>query len=662
MEEDNNIDSNPITPAGTGARSTPTTPRGQISSPSDIGSPNPFSGDEDDNTSVSSSESETLGVVIPTKSKQDLSLKIDEIRRSKDNFPLAEGEKSVRLRPRSSSVNGGQQEKEKDTNNNNNNNNNNTSNQNIEEIITVSGGSRTPRNPMVDLTSTIKKSDSDSSIEVDEDDEDEEDYDENDDDADNDTIKNEKGHTEMHELSEDKIKGQKERDEAKKINNRRLQLHWATHLAEVSLEYGKVTIVALVACIIMIILAYGFSTQSWIKRGNGTTDYFYKNSVTVLTSTFFIIGLAIFTGIQFWAVFGMKRMLQTKFYLWVVAAIGLFLVVPWGMNAGDQSYWYWLGDVLLLIIGYTGLCFVMGYVGKSYQTNPERIKNGFAFLGTELLVSACALAYGMFLIQLYSNFSNVSKIAWRLLVHPIYFEIFMMIPVRLLVTKQMERKGVNIMHSLAVVHAQAHISTLGRMMISTINQTEFTIVSVLLLNIGKLVFRSSVQLRDRLASNMISKITHHEHKESKKFVRAVGMYTEMIMENSSIPASAFTMWVFYDNRGLFFFPYPDGGTFTLGEAALNSFIQLIGAFVFDIITLWINERYFGLPLERAWKKMRENWAPFFGFLIYGIATMGMGGIIWMACKLPRFVTCSSHDVCSCKFVEDCQEFIDTRLS
>ncbi|KYR02398.1 putative transmembrane protein [Tieghemostelium lacteum] len=470
---------------------------------------------------------------------------------------------------------------------------------------------------------------------------------------------------EMRELSLDKITIDKERQHNKEMDKRRNSLPYNKHLLEILVDYSQSLFIALLGAIFCMILAYAFSTPDWILKNNGTVDYFNTKTVTFLISFFFIMGLALFTFIQFISVYGIKRMLVTKFYLWVFGVIGLFLVVPFTMWSGGEPFWFWLGDIILLLIGYTGLCFVMGWVGKSYQTLRERRNNGLAFLGTEVLVSATALVYGMFLIQLYSQFSNTAKIAWRLIVHPIYFEILMMIPVRMLVTRQMEKKGVNIMHTLAVVHAQAHISTLGRMMISTINEYTLTIVSVLLLNIGKLAFRSSVHFRDRAAGIVINKVTGAKQKETKKFVRAVGLYTEMIMENASIPASAFTMWAYYNVRGLFFFPYPsqDGVDvpFTLGEATINVAIQLGFAFVFDFLTLYINERYIKLPLDRAWRKMKGKWLPFFGFLLYGVGTMGMVGVIWMACKLPRFLSCSNLDICTCKFVKDCDDFAINKL-
>lgn len=49
--------------------------------------------------------------------------------------------------------------------------------------------------------------------------------------------------------------------------------------------------------------------------------------------------------------------------------------------------------------------------------------NGFFFLIAEVLVSVTALAYGMFLVMCYSSLSDGLKIFWRLVVHPLYFEV-----------------------------------------------------------------------------------------------------------------------------------------------------------------------------------------------------------------------------------------------
>ncbi|KAM9962286.1 hypothetical protein ACTFIR_005189 [Dictyostelium discoideum] len=469
---------------------------------------------------------------------------------------------------------------------------------------------------------------------------------------------------EMSEFSVEKSKMEAAKIAKKEMDARRKKLPFFTHALEILIDYGQTLVIALIGTILCILAATAYAHPDWIHRNSGTVDYFSSESYAILVSTFFSSGLAVFTLVQFLAVYGMKRMIETHFYGWVIGAIALFMIVPWAFELGGHAWWFWLGDVILLIVGYTSLCFVMGYVGKPYQTPKERRWNGIKFLGTEVWVSATALIYGMFLIQLYGNFSNYGRMAWRLLVHPVYFEFLMMVPVRMLVTNQMEVHGVSIMSSLAITHALSHVATLGKIMLSTINQTELTIISVLLLNLGKLVFRSTVQLRDDAINNLGFRLFGIKvtHKESKGFVRAVNIYTEMIMENASIPASAYTLWAFYKFRGIFFLPYPDGGEFTLGEATVNVVIQLSFGLVFDALTLFINERYFNYPLERAWKKMKENWLSFFGFLLYGLVTMGMIGILYMVTRVPRFVTCSSYDVCSCKFVNDCNAFINDNLS
>ncbi|GAM20702.1 hypothetical protein SAMD00019534_038770 [Acytostelium subglobosum LB1] len=599
----------------------------------------------DTNTDISGSVG-AVGIVITHSEPNDIYTVLNNNSNSNNNNTSHENEASLRLRPAAD---------------NHNNNNNNTALSNVTP----------PPSPDVSQNN-LPVSESLASIELEKSSldsrtPDESDDDDSDDDSDNDNVPDganmpgdEEDGTAMKQISAGDmttVMGPK----GKKIR-RRLTISLWQHSKESSIEYVKVSFIVLISTFIGAFVLWMFSLPHYVIRNNGTTNYFNQQAIAILNSTFFISGLALFTAIQFISVYGIKRAIETKFYFWVVLCIAADLIVPWGMLTGEVRYWYWLGDVLLLIATYCGLSFVMGYVGRSFKTFRQKLNNGLAFLGTEVLVSATALLYGMFFIQVYTNFSDMMKVTWRLLVHPVYFEIFMMIPVRLLVTKQMEKKGQSVMHSLAVVHAQAHISTLGRLMISTIGDINFTIGSVFLLNFGKLVVRSSVQVRDKYASKLLEKLLGSEHVESKKFVRAAGLFTEMIMENASIPTSAFMMWLFVNSRALFFLPYPSGESFTMEAALINVAIQILIAIPFDIVTLVINERYFGLPLERAWRKMQGKWLPFFGFLIYGLVTMGLVGVLYMAARVPRFITCGSQDVCSCMFISNCDKWVAENLS
>jgi hypothetical protein len=53
----------------------------------------------------------------------------------------------------------------------------------------------------------------------------------------------------------------------------------------------------------------------------------------------------------------------------------------------------------------------------------KKVINGITFTVVEVLVSAVALAYGMFLVMVYSKLSDPLKMFWRLIVHPVYFEV-----------------------------------------------------------------------------------------------------------------------------------------------------------------------------------------------------------------------------------------------
>ena len=92
----------------------------------------------------------------------------------------------------------------------------------------------------------------------------------------------------------------------------------------------------------------------------------------------------------------------------------------------------------------------------------------------------------------------------------------MTMPIHYLVSLKMKNADVNVLYTLSVVHAQSrifvllylagnfvdiylYISTLGRMMFSTLDQISLAVISIVLLNVGKFFFRLSAPQRYNLA-------------------------------------------------------------------------------------------------------------------------------------------------------------------
>lgn len=448
------------------------------------------------------------------------------------------------------------------------------------------------------------------------------------------------------------------------------------------------------AALVCIIFAYGASRLRYKIDNPNPTVYFDSATFTKIFILFAVFGLLMFAIFQYYVFNGKHELFEPTYLASLLLAAAIFIGIPLVLHQIQFPYYYYLVDTGIIVVVFCSLSFMIGYYGKEDKkksvpipmvsmtkngetsaetesdhpmTRRERIINGLYFFTTEVLVSATALVYGMFFVTLYSSLSDFYKVIWRLAVHPLYFELFMMLPVRYLVARKMRTySDCNILYTLSVVHAQSHISTLGRMMFATMDNLSITFLSVGLLNVGKVFFRLSSPLRDMIVFKLLHKgemKTEHddEHKRRQRYISAAGMQDELIVENACILFSGFMMYFFQENKVMFMFPYPSG-YLSIQTVVIITVIQLVLALICDLITLYIAEIYLHLPVLKTWEAMWEKRYRYFGFLLYGLFTMGLMGIIYMGFRVPRGSFCPEADnVCSCVWLgwmgETCDGFI-----
>lgn len=80
------------------------------------------------------------------------------------------------------------------------------------------------------------------------------------------------------------------------------------------------------------------------------------------------------------------------------------------------------------------------------------------------------------------------------------------------------------------------------------------------------------------------------------------------------------------------YPYPTA-TLTAGDVAYTTATQVICAIIFDLITLYVAERYLKLPILKTWSAMWEKKYKFFGFLLFGLLTMGLLGVCFVSTRV-----------------------------
>jgi len=270
-----------------------------------------------------------------------------------------------------------------------------------------------------------------------------------------------------------------------------------------------------------------------------------------------------------------------------------------------------------------------------------------------VIVSASALLYVMGLMPLYIKLSPEYRVLWRVFAHSAYFEIVMMVPVRYFVSKQLRDNDV--LKALAVVHAQAHVSSIGRLMLSGVGDLQLVTVTILLVNFGRFLFRSTGLMRDRLMNAVMrrNKVADAEEAEEAfrytQFVRAVSLHVDIIMENSTILLAAFTLYAFQDSQIFFMLPF-SATKLTFFMALASAFIQYAIGSMFDYAALYTGARFFHMPIAESWEQMKKASGRFFGFLVYGVLTMGMLGTLYMCVCVPRPIWCTTDDMCTCSFV------------
>ncbi|KNC96824.1 uncharacterized protein SPPG_07658 [Spizellomyces punctatus DAOM BR117] len=252
------------------------------------------------------------------------------------------------------------------------------------------------------------------------------------------------------------------------------------------------------------------------------------------------------------------------------------------------------------------------------------------FMVIEFVVAVSALAYGIWLIPIYMGLSNEMRMLWRFTVHPIYWEAIVKLAARhLLISKAGDK--LSVLDTLAMAHAQSHLIIMQASMVTTVNTFLNTLTTILTVHVGRVFWRSTDVARTRIfyrlflrfvATTEDKKDVPHTEKgylEVYKYLLAVETMTEILLENSAV--------MFLSTTGLLFRNYTNAFWFNQSEivfewyhAPLVVTIQIVGAFIFDLITIYINSRYTigyrngsNIPLLRSW---REIWAykwRFIGF-------------------------------------------------
>eukprot|EP00741_Cyanophora_paradoxa_P016850 tig00020943_g16274.t1 len=477
-------------------------------------------------------------------------------------------------------------------------------------------------------------------------------------------------------------------------------------------DYGLLSLVCLLSAALSIGMIAIVARAEWVlplPAGAARPPpgpYFNTSSYTSLVVCENVFALALFAGIHFWATHSdsefPNRASRIRAYAWIGASLVPF-VLPFALSwlLGFPFWWYYL-ETQTLVAVYCGLAFLLGfYGGDPGEPFSDRARRGAWWVLVELLTSGVVLAYALFVVPVYATvFSDGAKLAWRLAVHPLFFEVCTMLPVRRLVIANMQGEP-SVVRSLAIVHAQSHVSTLGRIMIadmSTGAASLAAIVSVSAIKVKEVETEAGAGAAGRgrgsvevvplgLGEARASALGLHGprlHALELAFARAraaaaggsaqgrrrASALVPDILTGAEWADPAATLRRRRESRRLGPPPAdlgvpkaaasaaagdgagaaegPEEGRIIEDSACRHLFIRSVTLYteiLMENTALLFNS---GLPLRTTFRQMRSRSWAFFGFAVYGVLFMGVLSLLYMGASVPRPTYCSSPaDLCSC---------------
>ncbi|KAJ3294330.1 HisKA [Borealophlyctis nickersoniae] len=234
-------------------------------------------------------------------------------------------------------------------------------------------------------------------------------------------------------------------------------------------------------------------TEDKLRVARATMD---PTAFTSIVTIMCVTGLPMFTGVQFVAIHGVGAWRKSGLRYAVPIMSVLVSAFLWGLWASGWPFWYYYMDVLSVVVTYSVGTFLAGYYGdRTLKSRRGRIKDGLEFCVIECLVAAAAIIYAVWLMPIYSSLDENFKVAWRMTIHPLYWESMIKIGTRrLLMLKAGPR--LSAADTLTMAHAQLHLIIMQASMVAALSTLQEMCVTLLLIHSGRLFWRSTCLLRE----------------------------------------------------------------------------------------------------------------------------------------------------------------------
>ncbi|KAI9017340.1 hypothetical protein BC832DRAFT_20358 [Gaertneriomyces semiglobifer] len=434
---------------------------------------------------------------------------------------------------------------------------------------------------------------------------------------------------------------------------------WKVRLGK---DYLRLFVMATITAVLSFPLIVGIEALPWRRQkfvdaiisATEAEPYFHSPVYAIFSGVTFIFALVGFVALQFCAMFGWKRFLRSGMLL-VTLAVSVFIVLSlYGLYRSNMTYYWWYADALVLAVSFVSLCIAFGLLGhspppsatQSKWLSSQRLKDTLVFTLAEVFVAVFSILYGLWLIPFYNKLTPLWMLFWRVVIFPVYFEIFVLLPSRFLVEYRSKTSGyIAVTHALTVLHALSHVMTMSAAMISEIHSWQETLYTVALMSLGRFVVRSTVLHRDRVFRRLLGM---SEDINASKYLIASEVQLEQFMEMSAAMFTPILMYKLQPLSDVFVFSHR--GNITIQQVVITVAAQTIIGGAFDLLFLYLNATSrMRLPFLKTREEVRLIRARFVIFLMYALLSMGILVMLWVMIRLPRAIVCDNADPCSCHY-------------
>lgn len=388
-------------------------------------------------------------------------------------------------------------------------------------------------------------------------------------------------------------------------------------------------LISIIACIFLLIVSY----LPWSNNLSNYSNYYNVWTIAIILC----ISVTSFGPIYItYYAYLIDKSKINKNFLVMVLIQSLFWPILYLSLVGAGIYvWYYYLDFAFFIFGFLPLSMNVAYNIISEKNMTFTIKFGIS----ELFVIISALCYTFFLYPIFMQLSLTMKIVWRLFIHPLWFEITMLLPQRVLTSNELS--GYDKTTSfLPALHSLFHNVTIGRMLLYSIDNFYVFLFLVTLNNIQEICLRFSLLWRDKFIAKWI-----YGDKDNDHHIYGSIISIEMMLELIGIFISPFMMLLF--NRYDYMFNFNDKMENMISVTIYSFFVQLLLEIPTDIICIIYEMRVHKIDLINIWKIIMTK--KMIIFCIYGVCTMGILGMLYTTVRLPRFAYCSSNLITSCTY-------------